>query len=201
MYSCTSAKELQSGILRQWRRETQSQRWDRLSRNHHSTLTNVNFDKKRFADQIDRATTIRDALPAAGNPEPEACTRKPKSESNILEKATTVGTLSTVNKDARSLHMTVVEGLKGIAAYNTHAEVLRKTDTGIEKFLQKGPASTLPDLTVPEMVALVLECGSTGVKTLALLDGVNTSSYAIRRSPALKPLSPPARISCSPVMI
>ena len=55
--------------------------------------------------------------------------------------------------------------------------MLGKTDAGIEKFLQKGLASTLQDLTVPEMVALVLECGSVGVTTLALLDGANTSSY------------------------
>ena len=47
----------------------------------------------------------------------------------------------------------------------------------ITTFLQKGLASTLQDLTVPEMVALVLECGSVGVTTLALLDGANTSAY------------------------
>jgi hydroxylamine reductase len=142
-----------------------------------STLTNVNFDKKRFADLIARAITIRDALPAAGNPESDACTWKPEGERDILEKATMVGTLATVNEDVRSLRMTLIYGLKGIAAYYTHAEVLGKTDFGIEKFLQKGLASTLQDLTVPEMVALVLECGSTGVTTLALLDGANTSSY------------------------
>ena len=48
-----------------------------------STLTNVNFDKIRFADQIARAIAIRDSLPAAGSAEPDACTWKPNSERDI----------------------------------------------------------------------------------------------------------------------
>ena len=142
-----------------------------------STLTNVNFDKKRFADRIARAIAIRDALPAAGGAESDACTWKPEGDGDITEKATTVGILSTANVDVRSLRATLLYGLKGVAAYYTHAAVLGKTDAGIETFLQKGLASTLTDLTVPEMVALVLECGSVGVTTLALLDGANTATY------------------------
>ncbi|MEN6396100.1 MAG: hydroxylamine reductase, partial [Methanoregula sp.] len=142
-----------------------------------STLTNVNFDRKRFADQITRAIAIRDALPATGGAEPDACTWQPNGDSDIIEKAKTVGLLSTANEDVRSLRATLLYGLKGVAAYYTHAEVLGNTDAAIETFLQKGLASTLQDLTVPEMVALVLECGSVGVTTLALLDGANTSSY------------------------
>jgi hydroxylamine reductase len=142
-----------------------------------STLTNVNFDKKRFSDQIARAISIRDALPSSGSAEPDACTWKPKDDSDILEKAKTVGILATTNEDVRSLRATLLYGLKGVAAYYTHAEVLKKTDAGIETFLQKGLASMVKDLTVPEMIALVMECGSVGVTTLALLDEANTSSY------------------------
>jgi len=142
-----------------------------------STLTNVNFDKKRFADQITRAIAILDSLPAAGGVEPDACTWKPNGDSDIIEKAKTVGILSTANDDVRSLRATLLYGLKGVAAYYTHAAVLGKTNPEIETFLQKGLASTLQDLPVPEMIALVLECGSVGVTTLALLDGANTSAY------------------------
>jgi hydroxylamine reductase len=142
-----------------------------------STLTNVNFDKSRFSDLIERAVTIRDALPVAGSTEPDACTWKPKSDSDILEKAKTVGILATTDEDVRSLRSTLLFGLKGVAAYYTHAAVLGKSDDSITAFLQKGLASTLKDLTVDEMVALVLECGKTGVSTLALLDGANTQAY------------------------
>ncbi len=142
-----------------------------------ATLTNVNFDKERFAAMIERAIVMRDALPATGSAEPDACTWKPKGEGDILEKAKSVGILATANEDVRSLRSTLIYGLKGIAAYYTHAAVLGKTDASITTFLQKGLASTLRDLSVPEMVTIVLECGSVGVSVLALLDAANTSAY------------------------
>jgi hydroxylamine reductase len=142
-----------------------------------STLTNVNFDKARFSDLINTAIMIRDALPISGPDEPDACTWRPTSESDILSKGKTVGLLATGNEDVRSLRSTLLFGMKGIAAYYTHAEILGKTDATIEAFLQKGLASTLKDLSVDEMVALVLECGEYGVKVLALLDAANTGAY------------------------
>lgn len=142
-----------------------------------ATLTNVNFDKARFTEMINKAVAIRDALPVSGSTEPDACTWKPKGDADILEKAKSVGILSTANEDVRSLRSTLLFGLKGIAAYYTHAAVLGKTDPAITTFLQKGLASTLKDLPVPDMIALVMECGNTGVSVLALLDAANTSSY------------------------
>jgi len=142
-----------------------------------STLTNVNFDKVRFTELINRAVAIRDALPASGSPEPDACTWKPAGEGDILMKAKTVGILATENEDVRSLRSTLLFGLKGIGAYYTHAAVLGKTDDAITGFIQKALASLLQDLPVPDMVALVLECGEYGVKVLALLDDANTSAY------------------------
>ncbi|MDO8842635.1 hydroxylamine reductase [Methanocalculus sp.] len=142
-----------------------------------STLTNVNFDEVRFSDLIKKAITIRDALPVSGPDEPDACTWRPASEPDIIGKGKTVGLLATENEDVRSLRSTLIFGMKGIAAYYTHAEILGKTDATIESFLQKGLASTLRDLSVDEMVALVLECGEYGVKVLALLDAANTGAY------------------------
>jgi len=142
-----------------------------------ATLTNVNFDKARFTEMINKAVAIRDALPASGSTEPDACTWKPKGDADILEKAKSVGILSTANEDVRSLRSTLLFGLKGISAYYTHAAVLGKTDAAITTFLQKGLASTLKDLPVPDMIALVMECGNTGVSVLALLDAANTAAY------------------------
>jgi len=142
-----------------------------------STLTNVNFDKVRFTELINRAVAIRDALPASGSPEPDACTWKPKGDYDILQKAKSVGILSTANEDVRSLRSTLLFGLKGIGAYYTHAAVLGKTDDAVTAFIQKALASMLRDLPVPDMIALVMECGSTGVRVLALLDEANTSAY------------------------
>ena len=107
----------------------------------------------------------------------DACTWKPAGEGDILMKAKTVGILATENEDVRSLRSTLLYGLKGIGAYYTHAAVLGKTDSAVTGFIQKALASMLQDLEVPDMVALVLECGEYGVKVLALLDEANTSAY------------------------
>lgn len=151
-----------------------------------ATLTNVNFDKDRFMAMIHKAVGMRDALEKSGSTEPDACTWIPKGESDVLEKAKTVGTLSTENEDVRSLRSTLIFGLKGMAAYYTHAAILGKTDAAITTFIQKGLASTLKDLPVPDMVALVLECGKVGVSTLALLDEANTSAYGKPRVTSVK---------------
>ena len=142
-----------------------------------ATLTNVNFDKSRFTTLITKAIKIRDALPESGSAEPDAGTWKPQGESDILAKAPSVGILSTADEDVRSLRSTLLFGLKGISAYYTHAAVLGKTDAEITTFIQKGLASMLKDLPVPEMIGLVMECGKTGVSVLALLDEANTSAY------------------------
>jgi hydroxylamine reductase len=142
-----------------------------------ATLTNVNFDKSRFSALINQAVAIRDALPRSGSAEPDACIWKPQGDSEIIDKAPSVGILSTANEDVRSLRSTLLFGLKGISAYYTHAAVLGKTDAEITTFIQKGLASMLRDLPVPDMINLVMECGKTGVKVLALLDEANTSAY------------------------
>jgi len=142
-----------------------------------ATLTNVNFDKARFLSFITKAVAIRDALPKSAATEPDACTWKPGGEDDILNKAQSVGILSTPNEDARSLRSALLFGLKGISAYYTHAVVLGKKDAAITMFIQRSLASTLRELSVPDMVALVLECGKTGVRVLTLLDEANTSAY------------------------
>ncbi len=151
-----------------------------------ATLTNVNFDKDRFTAMIKKAVALRDALPRSSSTEPDACTWKPGSESDILKKAETAGILATENEDVRSLRSTLLFGLKGISAYYTHAEVLGRTDDSITTFIQKALASMLQDLPVPDMVSLVLECGGVGVKTLALLDEANTSAYGTPAITAVK---------------
>ena len=109
-----------------------------------STLTNVNFDKTRFTDLIYRAIAIRDALLPTGGVETDACTWKPNSDNDILEKAKTVGILATTNEDVRSLRSTLLFGLKGIAAYYTHAAVLGKTDDSITRIYPEGACVHAP---------------------------------------------------------
>jgi hydroxylamine reductase len=68
--------------------------------------------------------------------------------------------------------------LKGIAAYAYHAWILGKRDNEIPDFIYKALAATInPDLTVNELVNLVLECGRINLHTMELLDAANTETY------------------------
>jgi hydroxylamine reductase len=149
-----------------------------------STITNANFDDARFYAQIDRAIEIRDELRAklkeAGanidNLSP-ATHWKPANKEDYLAKAEKVGVLATENEDVRSLRELLIYGLKGIAAYADHAYVLGYKDPEIFKFVLKALASTTKNLSVDEMVAMVMAAGENAVNTMALLDKANTSTY------------------------
>jgi hydroxylamine reductase len=142
-----------------------------------ATLTNTNFDNARIHALIQQALAIRNALPAAGSAEPDACTWTPKNDADIAAKATLIALQASANDDVNSLRALLVFGLKGVAAYYHHALVLGYRDEKVTDFMQKGLASTVRDIPAAEMSALVLECGGIGVTTLALLDTANTKTY------------------------
>jgi hydroxylamine reductase len=77
----------------------------------------------------------------------------------------------------RSLRELLIYGLKGVAAYADHSYVLGHKNPDIFKFMVKALASTTKNLSVDEMVALVMACGEQAVNTMALLDKANTSTY------------------------
>ena len=141
-----------------------------------TTLTNTNFDDARIRSLITQAASLRDALPAVAG-EPDACIWKPAGDAAIAAKAEQIAAAAAKNDDVTSLRALLLFGLKGVAAYYHHAQVLGYADKPIEDFLQKGLASTIHDLPAGEMTALVLECGGIGVATLALLDTANTKTY------------------------
>ncbi len=97
--------------------------------------------------------------------------------STFQEKAKTVGVLSTENEDVRSLRELLILGLKGVGAYAEHAAVLGFEKDEIYDFIVEGLASTTEDLSVDEMVALVLKAGECAVTTMAVLDEANTTTY------------------------
>ncbi|MDN5340967.1 MAG: hydroxylamine reductase [Euryarchaeota archaeon] len=149
-----------------------------IAENLFATLTNVNFDPARFGVAIQEAARIRDALPPAGNAEPDACTWAPASPEAIAAKAQEiVAARESVDADLQSLRDLLVYGLKGVGAYSHHAAVLGYEDEEVMTFMQEGLAATLQDLSVDEMVGYVLKCGDIGVKVLALLDRANTATY------------------------
>ncbi len=145
-----------------------------------STITNANFDNDRIIAYVREALKIREGLKKAAGlsiTSPEAAVWYSDDEDEFRKKAESVGFLSIENEDIRSLKALLIFGMKGISAYAEHASVLGFDDTDIYAFLFKGLEATLNDLSADELVGLVLECGQTAVKTMALLDKANTATY------------------------
>lgn len=155
---------------------------DRLiTTNLFMTITNANFDDDRFIDRINETLSSCDELFEQLHDDTglsDAASWQYRTAEERTLKADKVGVLDTGNEDLRSLRELTLYGLKGMAAYNKHANVLGYADTAIDAFLQKALAKTLDDsLSTDDLTSLVLETGSFGVKVMALLDTANTSTY------------------------
>ena len=155
---------------------------DRLiTTNLFMTITNANFDDDRFIDRINETLSSRDELFEQLHDDTglsDAASWQYRTAEERTLKADKVGVLDTGNEDLRSLRELTLYGLKGMAAYNKHANVLGYADTAIDAFLQKALSKTLDDsLSTDDLISLVLETGSFGVKVMALLDTANTSTY------------------------
>ncbi|MBN2725316.1 MAG: hydroxylamine reductase [Deltaproteobacteria bacterium] len=144
-----------------------------------ATITNANFDTERFINLINEGISIRNRLirEFSVNDHHDTVTWKPERDSDYYNHFDISSILSVTNEDIRSLRELLIYGLKGVAAYMTHATTLGKNNTEIYNFMIKALDSTTRDLTVNELVSLVMECGKFAVDTMALLDSANTESY------------------------
>ncbi|WP_406657206.1 hydroxylamine reductase [Methanolobus sp. ZRKC2] len=168
-----------------------------------ATVTNTNFSKSDLERLISEGFEIKDGIkkklvnakvidekskssfpgwirekllggsPNAGEELPLMAKVTPESLANI-----DTGILATENEDIRSLRELLIYGLKGMAAYAHHANILGYKDDEVMDFTEKALLATMDDsMGVNELVPMVLECGSKGVTTLALLDKANTTTY------------------------
>ena len=144
------------------------------------TITNANFDGEAIEREIKKLISLRDELRAKANVENfhDAAVFQVDSRGSMLQKASTIGVLSTTNEDIRSLRELITYGIKGLAAYTHHALNIGKENNEIYGFIYEALAATLDDnLTVDDLVSLTLKTGEYGVKGMALLDEANTSKY------------------------
>ena len=143
-----------------------------------ATITNVNFDNDRIIALIREALKLRDELMADMPGDLHDSTVWFSDDvAEFAKKAAGIGILSMENVDVRSLRMLLIYGIKGISAYAEHAAVLGFEDEKIYNFLMEALVSTTKDLSVDEMVAMVMRAGECAVNVMALLDKANTSTY------------------------
>lgn len=119
-----------------------------------TTVTNVNFDNKSIQDLTKK---IEHKMPC--------------SEDYSIK------TIWGSDDDIKSLKSLILFGLKGIAAYAYHARVLGYKEEEIDKFFYKALRCISRNLTIEELLPLVLETGEINLKCMELLDKANTESY------------------------
>ncbi len=153
-----------------------------------STLTNVDFDPARFPGMIEKCVKLRENMQdklkqkgvmleekdGAVKFQPEA------SQDGLLKQSKSVSLKSddSINPDILSLQHTLLFGVKGVAAYADHAQILGQEDEKVYAFIHEALAAmSRTDLSLDEWLALVLKCGKINLRTMELLDAGNTTTY------------------------
>lgn len=148
-----------------------------------STITNANFDNASISRRIVTGLELRDELKIRAKalgvtlPQIDELLWTGVTEKDFLEIAISVGVLREPNEDLRSLKELIMYGLKGMAAYVEHAMRLDFKDKEIIIFIQRALATITLESSTDELIALVIETGEYGVRSMALLDQANTTVY------------------------
>jgi len=160
-----------------------------------STLTNVDFDADRFVVLVNKCVELRERLKARAGVSINAgpATFKPASaRAELVKQGEGVGIKSdpSIDPDIQSLQETLIYGLKGMAAYADHAQILGQQDDAVYAFCQEALVATLDkSLGLNDWVGLVLKCGEINLRVMELLDAGNTGTYG-HPVPTKVPLGP-----------
>ncbi len=125
-----------------------------------TTITNVNFDNVSIQKQI-------------ANIEKERVKYAPGLAAGNYD----MGEIWNGNEDIRSLKSLILFGIRGMAAYAYHAQVLGYNSDEVNNFFYKALRTIGEDLGADQLLAVVMETGEVNLKCMALLDQANTETY------------------------
>ena len=152
-----------------------------------STLTNVDFDPERFVklikDCVERREDLKNKLKKAGGnadfaDAPATFTPEDTIDGLIKQSEELSNYPEEINEDIKSLKLTTLYGLKGIAAYAYHARILGYNDNAIYDYTHEALCSMLSThLSLEDWIALTLKCGEINLKAMEILDAAHTETY------------------------
>ena len=148
-----------------------------------TTITNANFDNDSLDGFIRRAFQVKRELIAKlhelGIKIPDAPEVQIEADPDDYEKLEPVtGVLAETDPDKRGLKQLAIYGAKGASAYARHAANLGYEDEEVYAFIEKVLKEvSRTDISVDELIKIVLYMGEGGVKAMALLDKANTGRY------------------------
>lgn len=148
-----------------------------------TTITNANFDNDSLDGFIRRAFELKNILAGTAKKREIELPDLPQveffatpDEADKCESFT--GVLAEPNEDIRGLKQLAIYGCKGMSAYARHAANLGYEEEDVYAIIENAMAETArPDMSVEELLSLVLQVGEGGVKVMDLLDRANTSTY------------------------
>lgn len=132
---------------------------DLISKGLFTTITNVNFNEETLKALIIEVEVEKEKYDAS-------------ADYNMNQ-------LWDDNEDIRSLKSLILFGIRGIAAYSYHANVLGYNDDYVNEFFVKALATISSDLGADELLPIVLETGKVNLAVMEMLDKANTETYGI----------------------
>ncbi len=158
-----------------------------------STVTNVNFDPDRLEQWIHQADQMRDRARALCQQAVEDKRQSMEGVSGpaewtpaqdrdgLLQQGRDISIehrKEELGEDIVGLQELLTYGLKGMAAYADHAQILGHEDDQIYAFFHEAlDYLTEPSPTLDGLLNMVLRCGEMNLRTMELLDAANTGTY------------------------
>ena len=158
-----------------------------------STVTNVDFDPERLAGLVRRAAELRDRAKALYEEAATKAGQTPETLSGpaawapaadlagLVQQGEGVGIpkrIDAVGEDVAGLQELIIYGLKGVAAYADHAQILGHEDDEVYAAFHETLSYLASDPTDAEaLTARALQVGEINLKVMGLLDAAHTTTY------------------------
>ena len=157
-----------------------------------TTVTNVSFDTERLVGNLKKAGRVlgkakelyQGAVKAAGGELEElsgAAAWSPAGDKDGLlvqaEGVSIANRLSVRGQDVAGLEELCLYGLKGVAAYADHAQVLGVSKPEVYAFFHEVLDFLTGEPSLDELVGMALRVGEVNLEVMGLLDGANTGTY------------------------
>ncbi|NLF32063.1 MAG: hydroxylamine reductase [Planctomycetes bacterium] len=158
------------------------------------TVTNVNFDPADIVDKLAEGKAVRDALQAkyaaAGGVVAAPAWTATTDVANLVAQGRSVGIdarLAQAGPDVTALGELLIYGLKGMAAYVDHAQILGKEDPDVYAFIHRALAVLAAgNADANTLLGLCLECGQVNLTVMGMLDAAHIEHFGSPQPTAVR---------------
>ena len=133
-----------------------------------TTVTNVSFDDAAIENMIQKVRAEKERLVPDCNKCQSPCGKSDEYDMQQLWNA---------DEDIRSLKSLILFGIRGMAAYAYHANVLNYEDAEVNRFFCEALFKIGYEESMDTLLPTVLKVGEINLKCMALLDKANTKTY------------------------